>query len=188
MCGACAAATVAGGLVAAGILLTLSGGRPSDFIHLFILFDFLKAVAPAAGAMAADDEHVVQTRTYDVMITYDVHYSTPRVWLFGYDAGHRPLASDAWRQDFSAEHVDRTVTHEAHPHEAFSCPSIHPCKHAQAMLKMSSLVAGASGAQIDVKLCVRFRHPAIAGWLFADQPLHPFPTVTCLFFSSLSSP
>jgi len=24
-------------------------------------------------------------RTYDVMITYDKYYQTPRVWLIGYD-------------------------------------------------------------------------------------------------------
>ena len=33
-----------------------------------------------------------------------------------------------WRQDFSSEHVDKTVTYEAHPHLGYSCPSIHPCK------------------------------------------------------------
>ena len=27
----------------------------------------------------------MQTRTYDLTITYDNYYRTPRLWLFGYD-------------------------------------------------------------------------------------------------------
>lgn len=53
---------------------------------------------------------------------------TPRVWLFGYDHNHNPLKGAEWRSDFSPEHVDKTVTHESHPHHSYSCPSIHPCK------------------------------------------------------------
>lgn len=29
--------------------------------------------------------NLLQVRTYDVMITYDKYYRTPRVWLIGYD-------------------------------------------------------------------------------------------------------
>ena len=28
---------------------------------------------------------ILQTRTYDLNITYDKYYQTPRIWLFGYD-------------------------------------------------------------------------------------------------------
>lgn len=28
---------------------------------------------------------IVPTRTYDLNITYDKYYQTPRLWLFGYD-------------------------------------------------------------------------------------------------------
>merc|ERR1712117_939523 len=28
---------------------------------------------------------IVATRTYDLNITYDKYYQTPRLWLFGYD-------------------------------------------------------------------------------------------------------
>lgn len=111
-----------------------------------------KAALPAVAAVAAGaDEAVVATRTYDITITYDVHYATPRVWLFGYDSKHIPLKAGEWHQDFSPEHVDKTVTHEQHPHLGFACPSIHPCKHAEAMLKMISLAVGASGGQLNVK-------------------------------------
>ena len=29
--------------------------------------------------------NLLQVRTYDVMITYDKYYQTPRIWLLGYD-------------------------------------------------------------------------------------------------------
>jgi hypothetical protein len=28
---------------------------------------------------------IVRSRTYDLHITYDNYYRTPRIWLFGYD-------------------------------------------------------------------------------------------------------
>lgn len=28
---------------------------------------------------------ILQTRTYDLNITYDKYYQTPRMWLYGYD-------------------------------------------------------------------------------------------------------
>lgn len=42
------------------------------------------AVAAAAGGETEGDT-VLQTRTYDLNITYDKYYQTPRLWLFGYD-------------------------------------------------------------------------------------------------------
>lgn len=33
----------------------------------------------------AVNSNILQIRTYDVMITYDKLYQTPRVWLLGYD-------------------------------------------------------------------------------------------------------
>jgi len=32
-----------------------------------------------------DTGEIIQTRTYDLHITYDKYYQTPRLWLFGYD-------------------------------------------------------------------------------------------------------
>lgn len=49
------------------------------------------AAAPTAtsGPSAATEEgknaNLLSVRTYDVMITYDKHYQTPRIWLYGYD-------------------------------------------------------------------------------------------------------
>jgi len=42
------------------------------------------AAAAAAGDRTVDGE-ILQTRTYDLNITYDKYYQTPRLWLFGYD-------------------------------------------------------------------------------------------------------
>lgn len=39
--------------------------------------DSNSASSPEAG--------IVPTRTYDLNITYDKYYQTPRLWLFGYD-------------------------------------------------------------------------------------------------------
>jgi len=43
-----------------------------------------EAAAAAAGDRTVDGE-ILQTRTYDLNITYDKYYQTPRLWLFGYD-------------------------------------------------------------------------------------------------------
>lgn len=102
----------------------------------------------AVAAAPAAQSGVASTRSYDITITYDVHYSTPRVWLFGYDRNNNPLKELEWRQDFSADHVDKTVTVEVHPHLGYSCPSIHPCKHASAMVRMVSMLGG---SPLDVK-------------------------------------
>lgn len=32
-----------------------------------------------------DTDSVVRTRTYDLHITYDKYYQTPRLWVVGYD-------------------------------------------------------------------------------------------------------
>lgn len=32
-----------------------------------------------------DGDEIIHTRTYDLHITYDKYYQTPRLWLTGYD-------------------------------------------------------------------------------------------------------
>ena len=102
----------------------------------------------AAPTSAATDENIVRTRTYDVSITYDNYYRTPRVWLYGYDPDRRPLSSEEIFQDIVKDYVQRTVTIEAHPHAVGSEPhaSIHPCRHAAAMKRIvDQLTAGGGG-------------------------------------------
>ncbi|KAF2315844.1 hypothetical protein GH714_040390 [Hevea brasiliensis] len=61
-----------------------------------------------------DDDNILRTRTYDVSITYDKYYQTPRVWLTGYDE----------------------VTIEDHPHLPGKHASVHPCRHGAVMKKI----------------------------------------------------
>lgn len=53
-----------------------------------------------------------------------------------------PFPSDSLRrrspsaEDVSAEHAEKTVTIDTHPHVPLSSASIHPCKHAHVMKKL----------------------------------------------------
>lgn len=80
-----------------------------------------------------ENSSVHLTKTYDMYITYDNYYRTPRVWLFGYDKFRNPLSQTEMFNDVSPEHAHKTVTYEYHPHEKYMSLSIHPCKHAQTM-------------------------------------------------------
>lgn len=79
---------------------------------------------------------VVRARRYDVSITYDKYYQTPRIWLFGYDENGSPLAAEAVFQDVMQDYAKKTVTIESHPHLNHPFASIHPCQHANAMKKI----------------------------------------------------
>ena len=50
----------------------------TENIYLSHFITCCSAIEPAKG-------NLLQVRTYDVMITYDKYYQTPRVWLIGYD-------------------------------------------------------------------------------------------------------
>ncbi|TFK53641.1 putative E2-like enzyme [Heliocybe sulcata] len=81
--------------------------------------------------------NLLQVRTYDVMITYDKYYQTPRIWLLGYDENRTPLTPSQIFQDVSADHAFKTVTIEPFPHSAsLQAASVHPCKHANVMKKV----------------------------------------------------
>jgi len=87
------------------------------------------------------DDNIVRTRTYDLSITYDKYYQTPRVFLFGYDERRQPLTTEQIMEDISSEHANKTVTVETHPHLGVSHASIHPCKHADVMKKIVGQLA-----------------------------------------------
>ncbi|KAF7797610.1 hypothetical protein EIP86_008810 [Pleurotus ostreatoroseus] len=101
-----------------------------------------KAAAPAAGVIDVSQVEIakgnlLQVRTYDVMITYDKYYQTPRIWLIGYDENRTPLTPPQIFQDVSADHAFKTVTIEPFPHSAtLQAASVHPCKHASVMKKV----------------------------------------------------
>ncbi|KAJ6521917.1 putative E2-like enzyme [Mycena vulgaris] len=90
-----------------------------------------------ASQIEVANGNLLQVRTYDVMITYDKYYQTPRIWLIGYDENRTPLTPSQIFQDISADHALKTVTIEAFPHSAsLQAASVHPCKHASVMKKV----------------------------------------------------
>ncbi|XP_057301617.1 ubiquitin-like-conjugating enzyme ATG3 [Hydractinia symbiolongicarpus] len=95
---------------------------------------------------ALTKDGILQTRTYDLNITYDKYYQTPRLWLFGYDEGRKPLNMELMYEDISQDHVNKTVTMEPHPHlPPPPMASIHPCRHAEVMKKIISTVQDGGG-------------------------------------------
>ncbi|XP_076159039.1 ubiquitin-like-conjugating enzyme ATG3 [Alosa pseudoharengus] len=105
------------------------------------LVDSTKSKMEAGG-----EDAILQTRTYDLYITYDKYYQTPRLWLFGYDEDRQPLTVDQMYEDISQDHVKKTVTIENHPHlpPPAMC-SVHPCRHAEVMKKIIETVAEGGG-------------------------------------------
>jgi ubiquitin-like-conjugating enzyme ATG3 len=96
-------------------------------------------------------QHVILTRTYDLSITYDKYYATPRVFLFGYNEQRQPLTNEQIMDDISADHAHRTVTVEPHPHLGVPHASIHPCRHANVMKKIVDQMQAASARNSSEK-------------------------------------
>jgi ubiquitin-like-conjugating enzyme ATG3 len=103
-----------------------------------VLLPAAMMIAKEAGAAngGADDDHIVKTRAYDISITYDKYYQTPRVWLNGYDENRLVLEPSKALEDISADHARKTVTIDPHPHTGVPSASIHPCKHGSVMKKL----------------------------------------------------
>lgn len=99
------------------------------------------ATLSATGYLVAsepdDDDGILYTRTYDLSITYDKYYQTPRMWLFGYDEKSAPLSAEAMFEDIMQDYANRTVTMEPHPHRpGVIHASIHPCQHGAVMKRI----------------------------------------------------
>lgn len=56
---------------------------------------------PAPSKIEEEAGTILQTRTYDLNISYDNYYRTPRLWLFGYDEQQRPLSEEQMYEDVS---------------------------------------------------------------------------------------
>jgi ubiquitin-like-conjugating enzyme ATG3 len=82
---------------------------------------------------AATKSNIQRVRTYDISITYDKYYQTPKVWILGYSTEGTPLSTEQMFQDIMPEYVQRTVTIESHPSVGTTQLSIHPCQHAAVM-------------------------------------------------------
>lgn len=112
--------------------------------------NFVAAEAPYIYAEEPEDDNILRTRTYDVSITYDKYYQTPRIWLTGYDESRMPLKPELIFEDISQDHARKTVTIEDHPHLlAGKHASVHPCKHAAVMKKIVDVLMS-RGVQPEV--------------------------------------
>ncbi|XWS45854.1 hypothetical protein CRYUN_Cryun14cG0015200 [Craigia yunnanensis] len=87
-------------------------------------------------AQEPDGDNILRTRTYDVSITYDKYYQTPRVWLTGYGESRMLLQPELVLEDVSQDHAHKTVTIEDHPHLPGKHASVHPCRHGAVMKKI----------------------------------------------------
>ena len=109
-----------------------------------------------ASLQVADDAAApatLQTRRYDLSITYDKYWQSPRMWLFGYNEQHAPLTQKQTLEDIVSAYALRTVTFERHPHLAdLPHASIHPCKHPQAMKRIWTRRPG------TVRAWIRHKH------------------------------
>jgi len=101
---------------------------------------------------------ILKTRTYDLSITYDKFYQTPRVFLFGYDEQGKPLESKQILEDIYADYSLKTVSMIDHPHLNAQHCSIHPCKHAEVMKKMiDRLESDGRYIRVDLYLYLFFK-------------------------------
>jgi len=82
---------------------------------------------------AGDDDTILKTRTYDIYITYDQYFQSPRVYLQGYNEDQTPLEPTQIFEDIAADYVNKTTSIEEHPHLALRLAYIHPCRHAEVM-------------------------------------------------------
>lgn len=91
----------------------------------------------AAGGSSSSNNNnntaLLRVRTYDVSITYDKYYQTPRVWMTGRDPHDQPLTAAQTMEDVISDYAYKTVTMESHPHVSGPQASIHPCQHSKVM-------------------------------------------------------
>ncbi len=105
-------------------------------------------VAVAPQAMALEAPEVMQSGVrYEMSVTFDAYYRTPRVYLRAFDSQQRPLPPSRILEDVHEDLTKRwgaTATIEHHPHIADAvCVSIHPCRHGAAMKRIfDDLVEG----------------------------------------------
>jgi ubiquitin-like-conjugating enzyme ATG3 len=88
------------------------------------------------AAVTGNNPDLVRSRTYDLTITYDKYFQTPRVWLLGYNEDGVPLGKEEVFEDIYADYSNKTATIETHPYQGYPCVSIHPCRHAEMMKRM----------------------------------------------------
>lgn len=94
-------------------------------------------------------DSVIHTRTYDLHIVYNKYYSTPHLFLIGYNESRKLLSVEEMFEDVSQDNAKKTVTMEAHPHVALTMLAIHPCRHSDLMKKFIQ-IAEEGGNELSV--------------------------------------
>lgn len=89
----------------------------------------------------------IEKRIYEVHITYDRHYLTPRLWLAGTDYKNQPLKKEQIMEEIVPVYQEKTVTFDKQPHTGQEMVNIHPCKHAN-VLKTFALTALENGNEV----------------------------------------
>lgn len=101
------------------------------------------------------EDNILKVRTYDLSITYDKYYQTPRVWMMGYTSvdSSQPLTGEEMMQDVMSDYANRTVTIDPHPHVGGPHASIHPCQHGAVMKtivkNLTKAVEGGNDDEVD---------------------------------------
>nr|XP_020640634.1 ubiquitin-like-conjugating enzyme ATG3 [Pogona vitticeps] len=108
--------------------------------------------AKAKTDAGSGEEAILQTRTYDLYITYDKYYQTPRLWLFGGDEVHflftylKLFSSFLKLADCRHPAAVRLASHPGILQVLLkNLCSVHPCRHAEVMKKIIETVAEGGG-------------------------------------------
>mmetsp|Transcript_37918 Transcript_37918/g.62919 ORF Transcript_37918/g.62919 Transcript_37918/m.62919 type:complete len:267 (+) Transcript_37918:76-876(+) len=120
-------------------------------------------------------------RYYDIHLTYDNMYNTPRVWFVGYDSNHRPLTLEQTFEDVSPEYAGTTVTAERHPHLDIQCVFVHPCKHSENMKEIISRLQMNAKTANDQNLNVQMYLAIFLNFISNVVPTIEITTITPTF-------
>ena len=101
--------------------------------NIYDLNEFKEELEDSSEEDCINNENVMMNKTYDVTITYDNYYRTPRIWFFGYNKMGMPMSYEKMIKDFSENHKKVTITIDKHPFIKVHCINVHPCKHSNVM-------------------------------------------------------
>ncbi|KAG6439976.1 Autophagocytosis associated protein active-site domain family protein [Babesia bovis T2Bo] len=76
-------------------------------------------------------------RRYDVSITYDLYYETPRIWLIGFNTFGLTLSQHEMLQDVPSEYAGKTITLGRHPYTGELNLTVHPCCQMEALYRQN---------------------------------------------------
>ena len=100
-------------------------------------FELTDDIIGDAATINEKPKKEVKENKYNISITYDNYFRTPRLWLIGLNSYNMPLTHEKMLKDISIEHSKITVTIEAHPYyNDMQYISVHPCKHGHVMKRL----------------------------------------------------